>query len=245
MNGPGPSTAPSLPEAPREGAEPSESASLAIARRPRGTGGRTERFRARRAERRSLRRDQYLEVVVIAIVLLGIYTIVTARPNSASFNNGFPAPGPPIQVHFGTPTLGTANCGGGGTAAVEKIPWDNSTAPVTTGDVNIRLFEIFDGDYIGDPGAVANATPTNVCAGVPPTQSEIWYVVLAAANGTNLLTYTVAQGWTSLTGGAWNFDIASNSTVVLVTYASLSGTGRGLGVTGFSSGSPITGSVVL
>jgi hypothetical protein len=211
----------------------------------RSTGGRSRRFREQEAERKSNRRQNVGVILVVVILVLGIYTIATARPYSASSHHTYPTPGPPISVQLGTPSVSTVPCAGGGTAYAEHIPWENASQTVTTGDVAVHVYEIFDGDYILDPGAVANATSSNVCAGAPPSSTSIWYAVLAAPNGTNLLGYTVANGWASVSGGPWNFDIENGSALVLVTHSSLANTGRGLAVTGFANGSPISGTVVL
>jgi hypothetical protein len=139
----------------------------------------------------------------------------------------------------------SVNCTAGGTAYVEPIAWTNATHAFTTGDIGVRVYEIWDGDYIPDPGAVANVTPSNVCAGVPPSWEAIWYVVLASPNGTNLLTYTVDHGWAAVPQGPNNVGIQNDSALILVTVTSLADTGRGLAVVGFAGGSQIHGTVVL
>lgn len=183
--------------------------------------------------------------MVVIIIVLGIYTLLTAHPYTGSSGSGPPPQGPTILVNLGTPTAGTVSCAGGGTAYTEYIPWIGSSRPITTGDVNLRVYEIWDRDYIADPNAVANATPTSVCAGVPPDPIALWYVVLAAPNGTNVLGYTQAQDWTSLSGGATNFIVPANSTLILVTQMSLYHTGRGFQVYGFSNNSVVFGTIPL
>jgi len=207
--------------------------------------GRSRSFRERQARRKSARREHVGQLLVVVIIVLGIVTIVTARPQSSSSISGYPSPGPPIAVQFGTPSAGTLSCTGGGTAYTERIPWEGSTQQVTTGDVYVRVYEIWDGDYVGDPGAVANATPSNLCAGTPPDSNALWYVVLTAPNGTNLLTYTAASAWVSLTHEPWNIPIEGGFSLVLVTGESLAGTGRGFAVGGFANGSPINGAIPL
>jgi len=211
--------------------------------------GRARSFRQEQAKRRSARIERISEFLVVAIIILGVYTIATARPSSPSSDAVFPwLPGPsgaPIFVHLGTPSQSTVTCNAGGTAYAERIPWTNSTQPVTTGDVYVEVYEIWDRDFIGDPNAVANATPSNLCAGAPPNPTALWYVVLAAPNGTNLLTYTVGEGWESVTHGPWNIWIENGSALFLVADTSLAGTGRGFAVGGYADGSPITGSLPL
>jgi len=207
--------------------------------------GRARSFRKAQEQRRAARNERVGVLVVILIILLGVVTIVTARPYFPGSGNPYPTPGPPIVVSLGTPVSGTVACGAGGTAFTERIAWINSTKPVGTGDVNMKVYEIFDGDFVGDPGAVANATATTVCAGVPPTSSQLWYLVLATPNGTNSLTYTVGKGWLTVSGGTGSGPIADGSFLTLVTAINLTGTGRGLAVVGSSGGSAISGSVPL
>lgn len=208
-------------------------------------GSRARAFRQEQAGRRGRRRERIGELLVVAVIVLGIYTVVTARSYSGSSNYIPPNPGPTIVVHFGTPSASALTCGGGGTVYAERIPWTNSTQPIITGDVNVRVYEIADGDYIGDPGAVANVTPSNPCAGTPPTAETVWYVVLVAPNGTNLLTYTVDDGWASVAQRAVNVGVENGSALILVTHVSLVGTGRGLAVYGVDNESPISGSIPL
>jgi hypothetical protein len=209
------------------------------------TAGRASSFRRSQTQRRSAQREQIGVLLVVLILAVGIYTIVTARPYSTSSGYHLPTPGPPIVVRFGTPTEAVANCSQGGTASVERIPWANSTQPITTGDFTVRVIEIWDGDFIGDPGAGANATPSNVCAGAAPSSSANWYVVLEGPNGTNLVTYTVGAGWVAVGPGVWNFGVQNGSTIVLVSYTSLANSGRGFEVDGAANGSIISGSLPL
>jgi len=206
--------------------------------------GRARSFRQHQASRKNVRRERIGTVLVVVIIALGVYTIVTARPYSPSSSNPFPTPGPPITVTFGSPSSVTAmSCGGGGTAYVERIPWNGSSQPVTTGEVNVRVYEIYDGDFITDINAVANVTSSNLCAGTPPTSSELWYAVLAGPNGTNVLSFTEARPWRAVSSGASDIVIENGSALVLVTSMSLAGTGRGFAVVGYSGGSPIRGTV--
>jgi hypothetical protein len=191
-------------------------------------------------------RERIGTFLVVVILVLGVYTIVTARPFSPGTGDNTPTPGPPIHVNLGKPTEVTSvNCSAGGTAYVERIPWTNATQPVTTGDLGVRVYEIWDGDYIGDPNAVANVTSSNVCAGASPTWSELWYMVLASPSGTNLLTYTVNHPWVPVTPGPTNVGIENGSALILVTATPLADTGRGLAVVGYAGGSQIRGNVVL
>jgi hypothetical protein len=211
---------------------------------PPARASRSRAFRHHQAEQRGVRRERVGQVLAIAVLILAVYVIVTARPQGTASTYTFPSPGPTITVQFGAPSGSGVNCSGGGTAFAERIPWLSTTQPVTTGDVNLRLYEIWDGDYLTDSGAVATASPTSACAGGAPTSLYEWYVVLVGSNGTNELTYTDA-GWASITGSSWNFEIPNGSTLILVTYTSLVDSGRGLAVTGFAGGSPIKGSLVL
>jgi hypothetical protein len=214
---------------------------------PGAFAGRARAFRQEQTKRRTTRREHVVDVLLVIAIVVGAYVIVTEPPYSPNNGNtGVTTPsGPPIVVHFGTPTESSVTCGAGGTAYTESIPWTNSTRPVATGEVYVRVYEIWDGDYIPDPNVVANATPTNLCAGSPPDASALWYVVLAAPNGTNLLTYTQANAWTSVSQGATNLVIQNDSALILVTASSLAGTGRGFEVIGFVGGSQISGSVPL
>lgn len=245
------------PRAPTPGAsppdEPAPPPSLSPASRaprpgepapPGSFDGRARSFRERQADRRSARRQAVGAIFVVAVIALGVYTVLTARPYSSSAYQ-LPSPGPLITVHLGTPSTSTITCSAGGTAYVERIPFSNATQPIATGNVFVRVSEIWDGDFIGDPGVVANATPSNLCAGVAPDATSIWYVVLAAPGGTNLLTYTVARGWAAVTHGSSNVGIQNDSTIILLTYTSLAGTGRGLSVVGTENGSLIRGVVPL
>jgi len=209
-----------------------------------GLGGRTRSFREAQAQRRNDRRER-LGVFVVVVILVGaLLTVATYHPfGSSSYN--FPPPGPNIVVHLGTSSTGEVACGLGGTAYTERIPWINSTRPLTSGEVYLRLYEIGDGDVIGDPMAVANATPTDPCGGAPPDAGALWYLVLAAPSGTNLLTFTVDGGWASVAPGPSNIPIENASALILVTNESLAGTGRGLGVYGFVNDTPVTGSTLL
>jgi hypothetical protein len=207
--------------------------------------GRAHEFRDREAQRRTLRREQVAQILVVVVLVAGIYAILSARPYSPVSNNGFPTPGPPISVHLGAPSVNATPCAAGGSAFAERFTWANSTRPVTTGDINLHLYEIWDGDYLGDPAATAVATPTSVCGGAPPSALSGWYVVLAAANGTNLLTYTESNGWTSVTHGAWNLWIPNGTVLILVTGQSIASTGRGFAVVGFEDGSTVLGSLPL
>jgi len=184
------------------------------------------------------------------VILLGIYAITTARPYTPPAGGGIPPlsstpPGTPIDVQLGNPSVSNLSCAGGGTAYAERIPWVNSTAPLATKEVWPVVYEIWDGDNIGDPNGVASATPTNLCAGSAPSSIWAWYVVLANSNGTNLLTYTQSSVWTSVTNGSTNLPLESGLDMVLVTQTSLAGSGRGFGVLGFVNDSEVQGSVPL
>lgn len=207
--------------------------------------GRAHAFRESQERRRQESRESLGVVAVVIIIVLGVYTLATARPYTGSSGFNLPPPGPTISVDLGTPTVGSIGCIGGGTAYAERIPWNGSSQPVTTGDVNLRVYEIWDRDYITDPHADANATSKSLCEGTPPNPIALWYVVLAAPNGTNILTYTQANDWTSLVHGSTNIWIANGSALVLVTNSPLWNTGRGFQVYGFSNGSIVFGTIPL
>ncbi len=209
--------------------------------------GRARAFRQEQTRRRTTRREHVVDALLVAAIVIGAYVIAIEPPYSPNNGNtGVTTPtGPPIVVHFGATSESSVTCSAGGTAYTESIPWTNSTRPVATGEIYVRVYEIWDGDYIADPNVVANATPANPCAGSPPDSSALWYVVLAAPNGTNLLTYTEASSWTSVTQGTSNVVIQNDSALILVTASSLAGTGRGFEVIGLVGGSQISGSVEL
>jgi len=208
--------------------------------------GRARSFREEQTKRRSAQRERIGTFLVVIIIVLGVYTIVTARPYSASSRYQFPPLGPEIVVNLATPSgASPVTCTAGGTAYTERVPWTNSTQPVSTGDVSVRVYEIFDGDTIGDPNAVANVTSTNVCAGAPPDSTALWYAVLAAPNGTNLLTYTGGHQWTAVTTGPSDIQVENGSALILVTNVSLAGSGRGIAVLGLTGTSQIRGTVAL
>lgn len=208
--------------------------------------GRARAFRQAETLRRREREGRSVRAVLIVAAVLGAALIVTAPPNSLLSGSGSAGgPGPPVEVTFGAPSVSTVTCGAGGTAYAEVIPWTGSSRPVTTGDIDMVVYAIFNGDNIGLGNSPANATASNVCEGSPPSPTALWYVVLQAPNGTNVLTYTIADSWTSLSGGSSNVGIANESSLVLVTDASLAGTGRGLKLIGFVGESVIEGAVVL
>lgn len=216
--------------------------------RPRTFAGRARTFRLREAYRKSARTERTVNAVMAALIVVGAYAIVTERPGDLLPSHrtpGSPSPGPTIVVQFGTASEGPVSCAEGGTAHTESIPWSSSTEPVTTGEFYVRLYEIWDGDNIPDPGAAPAVTPSDLCSGTPPDASALWYVVLSAPNGTNLLTYTETQGWTSVTGGSTVLSIQDGSSLVVVSYDSLAETGRGLEVVGLVGSTEITGSVPL
>lgn len=215
------------------------------AARSRSSAGRARAFRQKQEQHRSARRELVQDLVVVVVIVLGVFAILTARPGGAPNDYLPPSPGPTITVNLGSPSETSVTCGDGGSAYAERIPWTSSTQPVTTGDVNLRVYEIWDGDYYGDPGAVANVTSSNVCAGATPSETARWYAVLASPNGTNLLTYTQAHPWVPVTPGPWDFEVENGSAIVLVSSVLLVGSGRGLAVFGFDDGAPVLGAVVL
>ncbi len=241
---PGSRAAGSLP-----GKDPDGSAGVsrpAASTRSASSRGRASALRRDRAERRKARTDLVVEAIAVAVLLLAVYVIATARPTPpASSAPPGQAYGPPISVSFGTPTVTSLACGGGGTAYAERIPWSSSTLPVTTADVDVSVYQIGDGDVVGDAGVVPSATPSDLCAGAAPSTSARWYAVLADPNGTNLVTYTYAQLWKSVTNTSWNIGIQNGSILTLVTNPSLAGTGYGFEVLGYENGSKILGRVPL
>jgi len=207
--------------------------------------GRARLFRRAQAERRTDRRDRVWTVFVVFVIGLGVFVVVTATPYSPLGYNGLPKPGPVITVTLASPVVSSISCGSGGTAISEEIGFVSSSKPVATGELVLRLYEIWDGDYIGDPNAVANASATNACEGAPPTTGALWYVVLTAPKGTNALTFTGKDLWQPIGGSPTNLTLRGGYTFVVITAYSLSGTGRGFGVEGYEAGSRIQGSVPL
>lgn len=220
----------------------------ALAPRSRMFAGRARAFRLREAYRKSARTERTVNAVMAALIVVGAYAIVTERPGGLLPSHrtaGLASPGATIVVRFGAPSESSVSCGEGGTAYVEAVPWNSSTEPVTTGEVYVMLYEIWDGDNIPDPGAAPSVSSSSLCTGTPPSASALWYVVLSAPNGTNLLTYTETQGWTSVTGGSTDLSIQDGSSLVVVSYDSIADTGRGLEVVGLVGTSAVTGSVPL
>lgn len=202
-------------------------------------------FRQVHREARRLRWEAIEVVVASLLVVVAVYAIATAKPYSPGSPTGPPILGPPISITFGTPVVKQVPCSAGGTAYAESIPWNGSSEPVQVGDLNVRVYEIWDGDWVGDHGVVENVTPTSVCAGPSPTSDTDWYVVLAAPNGTNLVTYTDAVTWASVSGGAWNLWVENGSSLIIVTNPPIADTGRGFSVFGFENDSKISGSTPL
>lgn len=214
---------------------------------PPGTfDGRARAFRENETKRRSRRRERIGQLLVVAVILLGIFAIVTARPFSPSTGNGQPPPGPPIVVTFTTPVVGQVTCGNGETAYTERTVWNSSSPTVTTGDVALRVYELIDGDIVNDRGVVPNANASSVCAGSPPEATVFgWYVVVSAPNDTIELTYAFSPGWASVTQGPSNVPIENGTIMTVVMGTSLAGRGYGFAVTGFASGSQVSGAVAL
>jgi hypothetical protein len=213
---------------------------------PPGTSaGRTRSFREGQAQRQSITRERLGVWLVVVILVAAVLTLALVHPSSSSNPYQFPPPAPTIAVHLGLPVTSSVACGSGATASTERIPWTGSTQPLSSGNIVVRLYEIADGDVIGDPTAVANATPSSSCAGAPPDGPASWYVVLAAPGGTNLLTYTVDAGWSSVMHGPTNVTVENGSSLTLVTNESWAGTGRALGVYGFVNDTSVSGSVPL
>ncbi len=218
---------------------------------PRANAPRAPRVGARqfhtdRAERRRRRTDVTVTVVAVVVLLLAVYVLVTARPSAPG---GGPAndssDAPPILVALGTPVVSQVNCSGGGTVTAERVAWINATEPITTGDAYPRVGEVADGDFVGDPDAVAEANATSLCDGPQPNPTARWYMVFEDPNGTNALTYTVADGWATIGGGAWNVLIPDGGNLTVVEYPSLAHTGFNLSIIGFANGAQIEGTVVL
>lgn len=233
-----------LPSVPAAAGEPPASASEGSTGPASPIEGRARAFRNGQIERKSRERERVGVLLAVAIIVLGVYVIVSARPFSPS-NNPNPTPGPPIIVQLGTPTVVSVPCAAGGSAYAESIPITSTSSPIVTGDVNARVNEIWDGDDIGDPSVVANATPSNLCAGFAPDASTLWYGVLVAPNGTNLLTYTVVHAWASVSNGPSNIGIENDSSFVIVSYKSFSGAGLGFVLFGYANGSLIRATIPL
>lgn len=226
------------PDAPTRAGEPAP---------PGSAEGRAHSFRERETRRRTRKRELVGQLLVVAIILLGIYAIVSARPFVPSSGPGPSPSGPPITVNLTHPVLGQVTCGNGGTAYTERVVWANSTSPVTTNDVSPRVYELFDGDVVVDNGVTANVSSTSLCAGDPPSGGGLisWYVVLTAPNGTIELGYTFDQGWVSVDRGPVNLPIENGTSLVVVVDPDIASKGYGLGVVGEANGSSIHGAVPL
>lgn len=243
-NPPSPST--SGPQA-SEGAPPIPRPTRAGEPAPRGSAeGRARLFRRKQAEQRSVRRGRVGQLLVVAIIVLGIYAIVSARPFNPASGPSYPSPGSPITVSLAPPVLGNVTCAAGGIAYTEQIVWNGSTSPVTTGDISVHVIELFDGDFVPDRNVVANVTSTNLCAGSPPNPTNwMWYVVMTSPNGTIQLTYTVTQGWTPIAPGPSDVEVQNGSALTVVTGSPLNHHGLGFAVVGFANGSQVHGLVPL
>ncbi len=207
--------------------------------------GRAAAYRSRVAGRRRERLERTLEVAAVVVILVGVYAVLTARPVAPGSNPIVVPTGPPIRVQLGDPVTGSIACGAGGNATLQTVPWENATAPVTTGVIQIRVVQLGDGDVLGDNGVGANATPGSACAGSPPTPTQRWYGVLAGPNGTNLATFTFNQEWHSTSEAPWDVPVENGSLIRIVENPSLAGVGYGLQVVGFVDGSEISGLVSL
>jgi len=232
------SGAPPLRAIPAPEAEPTPAGS---------SGGRAHSFREREGHRRSRRRELVGQLIVVAIIILGIYAIISARPFVPSSGPGPPTPGPPIVVNLTRSTVGQVTCGNGGTAYTEQVVWSNSTAAVTTNEVSPRVYELFDNDIVPDNGVTANVSSTSLCAGDPPKSGGAisWYIVLTSSHGTIELSYTFDQGWTSIDGGPADRPIVNGTSMFVVVDPEIAGQGYGLAVVGEANGSSIHGSVPL
>lgn len=242
MTGTSPAEPPVPP--PSEGASPSEAPGPASPRR-RSRAGRAREFRTGQTQRRTTRRELVINLTILVVIVVAVYAVVTEWQRTTSAGYVPPTLGPPITVNLGAPVVSNLTCGNGATASEERISWINSTRPLMTGEVDVRVYEIWDRDYYGDPGIVFNVTSSNACAGAPPAPSSRWYVVFSNPNGTNLLTYTGATLWASVGSAPLNFTIVDGSSLTLIANPSLAGQGFGLAVFGFVNDSEVSGSVVL
>jgi len=214
---------------------------------PGSSEGRARSFREHETQRRGRRRELFGQLLVVAIIILGIYAIVSARPFVPASGPGPPTPGPPITVKLANPIVGQVTCGNGDIAYTEQVVWLNSTASVTTLEVNVYVYELLDNDIVSDNGVIANVSSTSLCAGDPPHSGGIysWYAVLMAPNGTLELSYTFDQGWTSVTHSPTDITIANGSSLVVVIDPQIAGRGYGLKVAGTANGSSVLGEVPL
>lgn len=213
---------------------------------PGSADGRARTFRERESKRRSILRDRIGQILVVVIIIVGVYAIVSARPFNPSSGSSSPGPGPPVAVTLGTPLAGNVTCGNGGVAYTERTVVTGSTSPIITGYIAVHVYEILDGDFIPDYLAHPNITATSVCAGSPPSPTNfLWYVALAAPNGTVLLSYTTTLGWKAIGNASWNIPVEAGAALVVVTGTSIDCHGLGLAVVGFAGGSPIRGTIPL
>lgn len=227
-----------------ESVAPPEPVRPAAARR-RSRAGRAREFRKGQTQRRTTRRDLLVNLTILVVIVVAVYAVVTEWQRTTSGGYVPPSLGPPVAVNLSTPVVTNITCAAGGTASEERIQWINSSRPLMTGEVYLRVYEIWDRDSYGDPGVVFNVTPSNACAGAAPAPSSRWYAVFCDPNGTNLLTYTAAHSWAAVGSAPLNFTIADGSALVLIANPALAGQGFGLSVFGFVNDSEVSGSVVL
>ncbi len=200
-------------------------------------------FRRQRNADRSLRWGLYVRLAATVVIAVALLAILTARPVAPTASSG--AAPPTTTVTLGSPTVTQVTCAGGAPAYAERVPWIAASAPVTSGDLVPKIVELFDGDIVNDPGAMPNATASNVCAGASPTGAARWYGVVSDPTGANVLTYTLGQGWAGIGTEPANQPIANDSTLTIVSGGSFSNSGYGLKIVGFANGSPIVGSITL
>jgi hypothetical protein len=208
-------------------------------------GGARE-FRERRTRRRQSRTDLAVTGIAVVVLVLAVVVLLTVKPvvpGSGPPDDSSNAP--PIVVRFGTPVVSEVTCGSGGNVTAERVPWINSSQPITTGDADPRITEIADGDFVSDPHATPTVNATDVCTGAAMDLTSRWYAVLEDPNGTNALTYTVADGWQTVAGGEWNVLIPDGANLTVVENPSMAGSGYALSMIGFANGAAITGSVTL
>ncbi len=157
------------------------------------------RFRAEL--RRRQRRRYSLAAALTAIVVGGLLLSV---PGFGPSSGGTGASLAGYVVHLGAPVLGVVTCGGGTVAIAERVPWLNSSVPLTTGHVILTVVDV-DGDTLWSSGAPPTVTASQACAGTLPVSNFTgisgvnvgfsWYVTLSSPSGSILAFYTLSSGW--------------------------------------------------
>ena len=190
------------------------------------------------------RRRLYLGLVALVVVLgaAGAYAFNSAPHGLPAGGGGGPSG---VSVQFGAPTSGHVGCAGGKTMVTERVPWVNSSLPVSTTQFRLEVQEIGDGDVIGADNAPGAVTPIALCVGPAQPYVYDWYGVLQSPNGTNEATYTYASGWAAVPPSTLPIEVAQNSSMMVVSTSSFVGLGYALEALPFGPGVPVNGFTAL